>query len=981
MIGSMAKTLATILRSKASAEVAQELPGMVSGASVSQVARNSPDPAAAMPEVMPENATQIAPEAAPEVVPEIIQEAAAEAMPPQEVVPDPSSTTTIEVDGVIVDDLSPVVTEATPPAAAVVEGVDGAAPITPEADAVPIEEVQRDMLGEVDDLAAEADDFIATSIDDYDTRQNWQPNFDTIDTDEKTKSLVAGLADRYVDEIDEARRGIIRDEQMQDMAKELGQKPEFLEKILMRETGEPANAETILASRHVLHESARNLKVMAQKVLAGEADDNMKLKFHRQWDFHNQFMAQFMGARAEIGRAMRSYGMPLGSESMQNNRMKEIMETQEGRFEILEVAAQIMANDTFEGLNTIVRAQKGGMSKGGAAFAEMFVSSILSGVRTHIINASGNALMTVLGPIDTAIAARMGWGIADGPDKIIKGEALAQTFGLINGFVDGMHVMGKVFKSGEPYGGIAKFESAYPKAVSSATLGASGAWGWMIDAFGATIRFPLERVMGPIDGFFRVLNERAKVAQLSYREAARLRDLNGLSEQEYLQTLNSLMTDVPQHIKEAGVDYSIYNMAATPLGPLGLKTQSVLNMSAPAKIIVPFVRTPTNLLKMGFVERTPLGLLSSKYREDFAAGDQRAQLARARMTFGSMMGAYIAMQTLNGYVTGSGPVDYEARKAKELTGWRPRSFVFTDDEGNKKYYSYDRMEPISYIIGTVADLVEMNELNKYNAYEEPDPAEAINAVVLILAENTLNKMMMSGIYEFMSTMVRGPGQESKMMRFSSGITNAIIPLSGMRRDVRKVQDPYMRQAFSFVDKIKNSTPWMSDTLPQALDLMGDPVMYEQVFNPWPVNDETDDLLVRHIGSLLDSTQVTPIRMPKKTMDGVELTASLYHDLILLSRKTFKIPAGNGESLDFRSAMVALVQSEGYQAAPTDFMRVEQVKKIQSLFDAGAKAFMLDPSNTQYSDLQRKVTERKLGKASQKYGAENIKSMLDKMPGF
>jgi len=28
-----------------------------------------------------------------------------------------------------------------------------------------------------------------------------------------------------------------------------------------------------------------------------------------------------------------------------------------------------------------------------------------------------------------------------------------------------------------------------------------------------------------------------------------------------------------------------------------------------------------------------------------------------------------------------------------------------------------------------------------------------------------------------------------------------------------------------------------------------------------------------------------------------------------------------------------------------------------------------------------VTERKLGKASQKYGAENIKSMLDKMPGF
>ena len=51
------------------------------------------------------------------------------------------------------------------------------------------------------------------------------------------------------------------------------------------------------------------------------------------------------------------------------------------------------------------------------------------------------------------------------------------------------------------------------------------------------------------------------------------------------------------------------------------------------------------------------------------------------------------------------------------------------------------MEPLSYIIGTVADLVEMNELNKYNAYEEYDPGQAINAVALVLAENTLNKII------------------------------------------------------------------------------------------------------------------------------------------------------------------------------------------------------------------------------------------------
>ena len=967
-MSSLAKTLATILMSKVNKEVAQETPAIIYGNSVSQVSRNVPDPEA----IVPEMASDVMPEAASDV------------MPTQEAMVEPSSSTIMEVDGVVSD--------ITPPEAAVADAIDDLTTITPEAqqmpvaevtvppaakaNAVPVEEVQKDMLDEAVQLADQADDFMATSIDEYDTRQNWQPNFDTIDTDEKTQSLIAGLADQYLDEIDEARRGVIRDQEINDMARELGQKPEFLEKILMRKTGEPANAETILASRHVLHESARSLKVMAKSILAMTADDNMKLKFHRQWDFHNQFMAQFMGARAEIGRAMRSYGMPLGSETMQNNRMKEIMETQEGRFDIYEVAEQIMKNDTFEGVNKIVKAQKGGMSKGGAAMAELFVSSILSGVKTHIVNSSGNALMTVLGPVDTAIASRMGWGIADGPDKIIKGEALAQTFGLINGFADAFYVMGQVFKTGEPYGGIAKFESAYPKAISSATFGASGAWGWMIDAFGSTVRFPLERVMGPIDGFFRAINERAKVAQLSYREASRLRDLNGLSQQEYLQTLESLMTDVPLNIQEAGVDYSIYNMAATPLPPLGRDFQSLLNKSAVAKVIVPFVRTPTNLLSMGFIERTPLGLLSKKYREEFAAGGERAQLARARLTFGAMMGAYIAMQAVDLKVTGSGPSDYEARKLKMLTGWRPRSFVYTNSEGEKAYQSYDRMEPLSYIIGTIADLVEMNELNKYNAYEEYDPGEAINAVTLVLAENTLNKSFMIGPHDFMAAFSKGPGQQNKMNRFTSGLSNAVIPLSGARRDVRKFKDPYMRQAFTYIEKLKNGTPWMSETLPMALDTMGNPIMYEQILNPWPTSNETPDLVVRHLGSLLDSTNVTPIRMPKKTIDGVRLTSEQFHDRILISRKTIKMPDGEGGNVDFRMALVKLIQSEGYQSLPTDFMRVEQVKSIQKIFDSAATLFMLDPENTQYSGLQDKIMERKIGKASQTYGAENVSEMMN-----
>jgi len=959
-MSSLAASLARILRSKVAPEIVTEVPAIIP--------RNNPGP------------FKPAPSAPQEAVPE------SPLMPVVEAAPEQSINTKMEVDGVvsditpgqIVDDIVP--NQAQPEINLEINPPANAAPTPPgtvvNQSTPDIDQVQADMLDEAVSRADEANDFMATSIDDYDTSQNWMPNFDHVDSNEKSQSLVAGLADRFVDEIDESRRGIIRDEQLYDMAKELGETPEFLEKILLRQTGEPANAETIMASRHVLHGSARMLKEMSLKVLDGTADDNMKLQFHRQWDFHNHFMSQYMGARAEIGRAMRSYGMPLGSEPAQSARMNEIMDTQAGRFDIHQVALQMSKMDTFEGINTVVKGQKGGMSKTGGVVVEWFTAGILSGVKTHIVNTSGNALMTVLGPIETALAARMGWGI-NSPDKIQKGEALAQTFGLLNGFREALHVMFKVAKTGEPYGGISKFEQAHPKAISSANLG-GGPYGFMIDALGATVRAPLERIMGPIDGFFRSVNERAKVSQLAYREANQLKDLQGLDDAEYLATLDDLLTNVPQHIQEAGVDYSLYNMAATPLGKLGQDFQSLLNKTAPGKIIMPFIRTPTNLLKMGFVERTPLGFLSRKLREDLMAGNERAQMARARMTFGSMIAATIAVYAVNGMITGSGPSDYKARNLKRATGWQPRSFVLTDDFGKKTYISYDRAEPLSYIVGTVADLVELNEANKYNAYEEQDLGQAINAVSLVLAENTINKTFMTNQRDMMLAIAPGTQQESRMNNFLGNMANAMVGSSGLRRDIRKFQDPYMRQTQTIMQKIKNGTPFYSETLPKTLDVMGEPILYEQILNPWPVKNESDDLVLLHLGDLLDSTGVTPLLMPKKSIKNIKLSVYEYHDVTELSRQILTDPS---TGLNFRMTLLNVIRSPVYQAAATDFLRVEAIQTVARNFDAAARKYMLMPENSEYAELQARVQERIIGKAQQKYGAKEVEEALKGQIGF
>lgn len=849
--------------------------------------------------------------------------------------------------------------------------------------------VDDTQLDEAGKQADEAVDFMSTSLDEYDTTQNWQPNFNHIQGDEDTQSLIAGLADRYSTEIDEARRGVVHDEEATALAHELGQTPEFILGVLQRKTGEPANVETILASRHVLHESAKTLKQMALQVVNGEATDRIKIAFHRQWDFHRQFMTQFMGARAEVGRAMRAYGIPLdASQNFQNKRMHEIAETMDGRFDIMQVANQVLLMDDYAGINKVVQKQAGGMSKGGAAFVEWMVGSMLSGVKTHIVNTSGNALLTAMGPVETAMATRMGWGMPK-DQRMVSGEAMAQTFGLINGFNDGLLAAWKVAKTGEPYGGVAKFESAHPKALSSAELGLSGPWGWMADVAGVVARFPMERVMGSVDGFFRVLNERAKLAQLSYRHAHRRMTSEGLDRDQFLEILSETMANPPQEMLEAAVDYSIYNMAGTPLGPMGQKGQSWVNMSAPLKVVVPFIRTPTNLMKMGFVERTPLGLLSQNLRNDLASKSERAQMARARLAFGSMLAATVALYKMDGRMTGSGPSDYQARKALMATGWQPKSFVFTDEYGAKEYVSYDRMEPMSYILAMVADVTEWGEMSQYDAmFKDADvvAAEAMNALVLAVSENSLNKTFMTNARELLMALSAGPGQAGKMRNFLASNINAAAGGAGIRGDARKLMDPYMRQTFDLVDKLKDRTPFLSATLPQRLDVMGEPITYDQVMNPWKHSQESDDGLLLHMGQLMASTQLTPITMPRAIVGGVRLSAKEYHDLIVLSRKTsYGKLTGTKSKITFRRALAKEVTSREYQSMTTDEQRVAALKKIQREFDTKAQEYIKKGDDPRFAALRERIFKRKVGQHMKLHGAVATKAALEneglEMPTF
>jgi len=832
----------------------------------------------------------------------------------------------------------------------------------PLEDAASVEKKAASVLDQVpgtentEDMIKQANDITNAELKQFKTTDSHQVNFDTIEGGDDVTATIAQMAEANKLEIDEARRGVVTDEMLTGLANDLGQDPNFLKDFLTREGGTAVNAETVLATRQMLEQSAVKLKGLAEKVATNDATEIDKLNFSKQWQFHRQFMNKFMGMRAEFGRGLRAFGVNMND--MESSKINEVMSMVANDMNINRIADQISTMDTTKGINEIVQAQDSIGTKGTKVFVENFIASILSGVKTQIVNTSGAALRLGMDIPDTMVASVVGKVMPDSQEKILADEALAKMFGLVNGFQDALQTGWKVAKTAEPYGGIDKLDMMHQKAISSEYLGLQkdSVSGKIVDTYGTIVRAPLERVMGGIDGFFKVLGERSQLAGLAYRKAAQ----SGLQGDEATKYLSDLMKNpTPDMITEME-NFALDVTFQKPLGETGQAFQNVVNKSPALKIFVPFIKTPTNLMKQAYLERTPLGLFSQQYKDDIAAGGARAQMARAKMVNGTMLSMSALMWAMNGTITGSDPKDNKAREARKETGWRPRSFVFDNEDGTKEYISYDRAEPFSYLLGTVADIVEYQEQVRY---DDPDSdadkqvEDAVTGLVAAFATNTVDKTFMTGIQSIMQVMT-DPKRYGKA--YISNMINGVMPMSGVRRDLAKLDDDLVKEAFTVVEKLKKSTPGFNKDLPNRLDNYGEPVRYDTVLSPWATSVETKDKVKLEVQRLAKETRSVAITRPTRRIEGVKLTAQQYHDMVQYARKDLEV-----DGMNFKETLADVMQSDMYLDAPTDDARVLILNTIKKKFDQGAKSYLLSIDE----DLLGKIEEKKERKATKLLGED------------
>lgn len=397
-------------------------------------------------------------------------------------------------------------------------------------------------------------------------------------------------------------------------------------------------------------------------------------------------------------------------------------------------------------------------------------------------------------------------------------------------------------------------------------------------------------------------------------------------------------------------------------------TQGVMKVleAAPVlKFVLPFVKTPTNILKFG-LDRSPLGLAkdsvlaltSSKYRDAFTNGTPayRAEII-GRMTTAATATAGLAFYMTNneGAITGGGPQNKEEKDALKATGWQPYSIRIGD-----KYVSYNRLDPIATPLGILADILEFNKVNAPT--NDSDASQALSALLVSMTYNLTDKSYLRGLNNLMNT-VRDP--ETYGPKLLQDMVGGLVPntLNQLQNTESKV---LLRESRSVTDAVMKRIPMVSENLPPQRSFLGDPLYKDNplgllsVVSPVYVSSPKNDIVDKEIGTLLHGFTLPPSKL--HGIDDLDMRTFVndkgvqaYDRYLELSGTTLI----NGKNL--RQTLSTMMKSPEYKAIPKDNVqdqigtsspRITAINRIVKRFRNKAQLEMLG----EFPELYQKSKE-------------------------
>jgi hypothetical protein len=596
---------------------------------------------------------------------------------------------------------------------------------------------------------------------------------------------------------DDATRGRITQAETERLAAELNMTPD---QLLSRRKGQAFNAEEALAARQILAKSSNELVNAARKISRlDDPGDELLAEFRQKWMRHVAIQEQVAGATAEAGRVLQQFRMAADSRAVRREVLSAFVRGGGGKDDLQEAANALLdAVEMGPGVfNTL--AEQVAKPKFRDKISELYINSLLSNPPTHIVNMVSNSLTMVSQIPEYAVASALGgarraaFGERAG-ERILGSEVGARAFGLLQGTREGAAMFARALKTGEPDDFASKIEGDQYRAISGLK--------------GEIIRVPT-RLLTAEDQLFKGIARRMELNA----EAVRIASREGLKGSERKARIAELIANPTDDMLARSLDYGRYLTFQRPLGAFGQGLTRITSDSFPAKVVVPFVRTPINLLKFA-TERSPAAPLLKEWRADFKAGGERRDLAVARAMLGTGFATLFYQMALDGQITGAVPPDPAKAKLLYADGWQPYSIKVGD-----RYVSYSRLDPFATLLGVSADMATLPE--GLSDRQKDDQATMLVASIM---SNLANKTWLSGV----SSLVEGLSDPQRYAdSWLQRTVGAFAVPAGVAGAARAL-DPVARKREDVFDAVKARIPGLSDNLLPRRDVFGEPVPIDGV---------------------------------------------------------------------------------------------------------------------------------------------------------
>jgi len=702
----------------------------------------------------------------------------------------------------------------------------------------------------------------------------------------------------------------------------------------------------------------------------------------------SMLLKSLQGQETAFGRALNLRKKPvmdadqLKMKSLERDEIVElehVLKAYGGKKGLEQLRASFVAagRGNFKAMNKVIKAtQESNATKGMRSVVELFRSMILLNTKTHVTNMLSGGMETFLRPMEGYVGSFMGKGAFSAEAAAARSYYSAQVEGLFMGLDAAIVQSSRAFQLEknllDTVGKVDditqanKITSEYWDVASDTFLGG------FLNYTGKASRMSL-RALGAEDEFFKQINYRSAVYAASKLEGAG----RGLKGEELSTFISKNLDDAFdasgaaatangkfKHSQAVDMARRVTFTQELRKGSHAQKLHSFVASNPSFQMVLPFVRTPTNLITSA-VQRTPmLSKLSKDLQEQLNSTDMvvRSQ-AQGKLATGMVIYGGALSLVYKGLVTGAGPSDPAQNRTWRQAGNQPYSIKV-----GGKWVSYQRMDPNFMPIAAVANMYDSVSYSPAFSGDVKDIAnvpvsDLAVSMILGITKTVEDKAYFQGISNLIAALTsENPAQKNSLRRIGEQYVTSFVPAAPEQiyEGVQYMMDGQpeeMKEAVGLVDKIRRRWVTSNDELPTKYNwLTGKPMINYGGFSGLPVVDATEDKVLEELVSLK-----VGFRGPTKTMS--DLKFKLNTEEFAAYQRLAGTTKINGRNL--MGNLEKLFASEAYSAAASDFeltaegfnKQADLTRKVISAHIQSARAELIQ----EFPELRDEYVARKVAK--------------------